>query len=593
MADSVEIAKAYVQIVPSMEGAQGAISQGLTGLPAEAGKVGQGMGSEMLGGLEGMLGKFVLPAAIVAAVAEVGKLMFDLGETFDGAYDAIRTGTGATGAELDSLEQSFLNVKSTVPAATQDIADALAELNTRTGATGETLEQLTTQFMELDEIGYSMDIDKATGMFNAWGISADEMGGKLDELFIVSQSTGVGMDDLAGALSRNASSMKELGFSFEESAALAGQFDKAGLDASGMMSKLSKSMTTLAKDGKEPAEAFRESMDAMQGLIDQGDRAAAVDMASELFGTRGAPEFIQALETGALDVDGLVSSMEGANGAISENAEGTRSWGESLEILKNKIEVALEPLASGIFEGLSFVLDQIVQGVDAAGGAFQTMYDTIMANETVQEILAALGDTMTAIGDAGSAAFALVMDAMNALSPIIQPIADVVGGALFNAFSTVAGILSGGFKTALDVAKGGADAIKGALETLDGIVKGLKFELPHFDLPHFNISGGEIPWGIGGYGTAPTISVDWYATGGIVDGARLIGVGEAGPEAIVPISGPQMEPFSDAIADNLASYDGELVREVRSLHNDLYSIIRDASPDLSARQFGRLVREYA
>ena len=37
-------------------------------------------------------------------------------------------------------------------------------------------------------------------------------------------------------------------------------------------------------------------------------------------------------------------------------------------------------------------------------------------------------------------------------------------------------------------------------------------------------------------GSIPYLSIEWYATGGIVDGPTLIGAGEAGPEAIVPLN---------------------------------------------------------
>ena len=51
----------------------------------------------------------------------------------------------------------------------------------------------------------------------------------------------------------------------------------------------------------------------------------------------------------------------------------------------------------------------------------------------------------------------------------------------------------------------------------------------------FKISGGKLPWGIGGKGTPPKIDVDWYAQGGIFNRATLAGIGEAGPEAVVPL----------------------------------------------------------
>ena len=79
------------------------------------------------------------------------------------------------------------------------------------------------------------------------------------------------------------------------------------------------------------------------------------------------------------------------------------------------------------------------------------------------------------------------------------------------------------------------DIIKTAIDKIKSIINGAHLSLPHFKLPHFKINGGKLPWGIGGKGKAPSISVDWYANGGIFDAASIIGVGEAGPEAVVPL----------------------------------------------------------
>ncbi len=77
--------------------------------------------------------------------------------------------------------------------------------------------------------------------------------------------------------------------------------------------------------------------------------------------------------------------------------------------------------------------------------------------------------------------------------------------------------------------------IKAAIDKIKGIINGAKLSLPKFKLPHFRINGGKLPWGIGGKGVAPSINVDWYAKGGIFSSPSLIGVGEAGSEAVVPL----------------------------------------------------------
>lgn len=86
--------------------------------------------------------------------------------------------------------------------------------------------------------------------------------------------------------------------------------------------------------------------------------------------------------------------------------------------------------------------------------------------------------------------------------------------------------------------------ISNALNAIRNFFSGCKLELPKIKIPHFIISGGEAPWGIAGKGTAPKISVDWYKDGGILtrptifgaNGNSLLGGGEAGKEAVLPLS---------------------------------------------------------
>lgn len=115
-------------------------------------------------------------------------------------------------------------------------------------------------------------------------------------------------------------------------------------------------------------------------------------------------------------------------------------------------------------------------------------------------------------------------------------------------------MLKGGLNAALGFVKGigsglaglagkVAGWIKGALSPITNFVSRVKSLFPlnigkifsNLKVPHINISGGKAPYGIGGLGTKPKIDIEWYAKGGIVDGATLIGVGEKGAEAIVPL----------------------------------------------------------
>src|SRR3546814_18559191 len=54
-----------------------------------------------------------------------------------------------------------------------------------------------------------------------------------------------------------------------ETASLVGNLDKAGLNTSQMMSGLSRSLVNLAKDGEEPADAFRRVVGEIGGRSEE------------------------------------------------------------------------------------------------------------------------------------------------------------------------------------------------------------------------------------------------------------------------------------------------------------------------------------
>lgn len=359
---SVELAKAYITIVPAYEkGIQKDITEQMVGIGNKSGAAGgEAMGKSMAGKLSGILGKVAVPAAIATAVVALGKAAYDLGKEFDAAYDIIRVGTGATGEAFEQLQKDTKAVLSSVPNTAEEVGQAIADLNTRLGISGEELQGLAQQYLEAGNIlGTSVDISATTAAFNAFNISGEDASAALDDLFTVSQKTGIGINELANAVKSNAGAMQQLGFSFEETAAMAGMLDKVGIDASSTFSKMSKGLVTLAKDGEEPAEAFKRVTGEMQSLIEQGKDTEALNLASEIFGTKGAAQWVSAIKSGALATDELTAALEGNENAIINTADDTRDFAESWQILKNSVAVALEPLASGIFKGLGDTINEI------------------------------------------------------------------------------------------------------------------------------------------------------------------------------------------------------------------------------------------
>ena len=90
---------------------------------------------------------------------------------------------------------------------------------------------------------------------------------------------------------------------------------------------------------------------------------------------------------------------------------------------------------------------------------------------------------------------------------------------------------------------GAHTAVSNALSKIKNAFN-FSWHLPSLKLPHISVSGGKAPFGIGGKGSLPQFSIEWYRSGGImtnptvfgINGSSLMVGGEAGAEAILPLS---------------------------------------------------------
>ena len=206
----------------------------------------------------------------------------------------------------------------------------------------------------------------------------------------------------------------------------------------------------------------------------------------------------------------------------------------------------LKEKVSSAIEGMKQRVHDSIEGVKAK---FSEMKDKVsnimnMVKTDISNKIQAAKDKVTSVVDTMKTAVTNKITAMKT--------------AISNTFDSI--------KTAVtDKINAAKDAVSNAIEKIKGFLSGtLKF--PHIEVPHFHISGGEIPWGIAGKGTPPSVSVEWYKKAMnqpyILDGAtifgamngRLLGGGEAGKEAILKL-------------DRLKEYAGSTVVEVNMTIN--------------------------
>ena len=142
--------------------------------------------------------------------------------------------------------------------------------------------------------------------------------------------------------------------------------------------------------------------------------------------------------------------------------------------------------------------------------------------------------------------------------------------------------------------------IETAKKTVENVVSRIKGIFPiklgkimNLKIPKIHIDGGKVPYGIGGMGTPPHISVDWHRLGAIFHKPTLIpalngihGVGEAGAEAVSPISTLQ-DYVSQSVRDNVPAIDYD--RLGASVARACAGM--DIRMELNHRELGRVVRE--
>lgn len=369
-------------------------------------------------------------AAASTAVA-AGAYLLKLGSDFDSAADSIRIGTGATGDALDALLNDFDSVYSNVPTTMENAGKAIADYNTRLGLTGPVLQSMSTQAIQVsDMLGEDLGsvIKESSAAIQIWNIDAENMSNAMDYVFKASQSTGVAFSSLMSNVQQFAPQLQELGYGFNESVAMIGQMEKAGVNTTEVLAAMKKSVTSLAQDGLDAGkgmELYTEKIKSAKTMTE------ATAIASEIFGTRAASTMASAIRDGAIDVAGLTKALSENKETITGCAEDTYDFAERLQMFKNSAEVALKPFANSVFDSMNELMpvaSELLNGMMPQIENFASIIAPIMGDliqETMPILVSTLDEIMPVLSDLmplGADIISLFADGFKELLPYLPQI---------------------------------------------------------------------------------------------------------------------------------------------------------------------------
>jgi len=301
----------------------------------------------------------VAGAGILVGAGAVAAGLFEIGSSFDEAFDNIRIGTGATGPALEGLQNDMKAVAGAVPTSFGDAGKAITVFSQKLGLTGAPLQTLSSQVLELSRMtGTDLggNLTAVTDVFNNFGVGAADQSGKLDLLFRASQASGVSVSELAGTMSGAGVVLREVGLSFDQSAGFLATLAKAGVDAGDVMPALSKSLATAAKQGKDASTVFTDTFNAIKGAPDD---VAGAGVALDVFGAKAGPKLAALIREGKLSYEEMTAAIAGGGDTILGASGDTQDFAEKLTMLKNRVFLAIEPIATKVFNKIGEVMDQL------------------------------------------------------------------------------------------------------------------------------------------------------------------------------------------------------------------------------------------
>lgn len=476
---------AYVQIVPTAEGISGSISKVLNGESASAG---ESAGANIAGRIK----KAIVAAGIGAAVTKVLK---------------------SSMSEGAALQQSYIGGLETLYGDAAEAARGYAREAAAAGISMNDYSEQAVSFGAALKNAYGGDVKKAAEAANTaimdMADNSAKMGTDIESVQMAYQGFAkqnyTMLDNLKLGYGGTKTEMERLLADAEKLSGVHYDIDNLG-DVYDAIHVIQDDLGLTNVAAKEASETFSGSFNAMKasaqnflGSLALGENvSASFESLAKTASTFFFNNFIPMLGTILQSLPGVIVTfiqqgipmlLSGLSGVVSSIAESIKAFASTIS-------------AEKVSEWATEMLPKILSSADSIMSKF------------LEGLLRNLGKIVAGIGKIGLA------------------IVKGLGSALWGKVKAAAEGIRERFMAPIEKLR---DKIKGIVDKIKGFFS-FKISAPHVPLPHFSISPAG--WKLSDLlkGVKPSLGINWYAKGGIFDEPTIAGIGEAGPEAVVPLN---------------------------------------------------------
>jgi len=215
-----------------------------------------------------------------------------------------------------------------------------------------------------------------------------------------------------------------------------------------------------------------------------------------------------------------------------------------LPMLRTAFATAFGPIGIAIASAVALAI-LVWKNWDKIKVKLIAIWNTIKA--VAVKVWTGIKNTLTAIWNGIKKAATTVWGGIKtAIVTYIRTVATIIKTIWVNAANAIKAVWNGLKKAASTIWNGIKNAITHPIQTAKNIIKKIintirsffkgDFELPKIKLPHFSITPKGWKFKDLLKGKIPKLGIEWYAKGGIFNNPSVIGVGEAGSEAVVPLN---------------------------------------------------------